>query len=148
MKYTSSNPDVAVVENNNIIAKSKGETTITVHNKEYSKTFVVNVTEALKSPIYDIDNENKIIFVNKMTELRLRKEVFISNIQKPVGCHDLPGVPLPAAGEGSAVGLHDFAGQMPGLFTFSHVPSFRGQREGEGGHAAFAGDVDPLLVLF
>ena len=81
MKYTSSNPDVAVVENNNIIAKSKGETTITVHNKEYSKTFVVNVTEALKSPIYDIDNENKIIFVNKMTELRLRKEVFISNIQ-------------------------------------------------------------------
>ena len=72
----------------------------------------------------------------------------LPGVRLPVGRHDLPGVPLPAAGEGSAVGLHDFAGQMPGLFTFSHVSSFRGQREGEGGHAAFAGDVDPLLVLF
>lgn len=63
----SSDSSIVKIENNIITALKSGSATITVKNSDLTKTLTINVKAPLDSDYYSVDHDNKILFINKLT---------------------------------------------------------------------------------
>lgn len=82
--FKSSDESIATFDNKTIKVNSSGETTITVGNKEISKTFTLKVSEQLDSLTYEITQPENgkagTIFVSSLKSKTFTKEEFINNL--------------------------------------------------------------------
>ena len=63
----SSDPSIVKIENNILTALKSGSATITVKNSDLTKTLTINVKAPLDSDYYSVDHDNKILFINRLT---------------------------------------------------------------------------------
>lgn len=84
LTFTSSNENIATFNGNTINVKNAGEATITVSNKEISKTFILKVSERLDSTTYEIaqpeDGASGTIFVSSLRSKTFTKGEFLNNL--------------------------------------------------------------------
>lgn len=82
--FKSSDESVATFNGSTINVLSSGESTITVSNKEISKTFILKVSERLDSTTYEItqpeNGSSGTIFVNSLRSKTFTKREFLNNL--------------------------------------------------------------------
>lgn len=78
--FESSDEDVATFDGNTITIVDSGSAEITVKNKEVSKTFTLNISELVQSDVYEVDQDEKTIFVSSLNKKIMPKDEFIGNL--------------------------------------------------------------------
>ncbi|MCX4249349.1 MAG: hypothetical protein OSJ65_06280 [Bacilli bacterium] len=78
--FESSDEDVATFKGNTITVIDTGSAEITVKNKEVSKTFTLNISELVQSDVYEVDQDERTIFVSSLNKKIMSKEEFIGNL--------------------------------------------------------------------
>ncbi|MCH5166691.1 MAG: hypothetical protein J1F35_02240 [Erysipelotrichales bacterium] len=78
--FTAKDENIATFDGFTVTALSNGTTEVTVYTKEISQKFKLTVSDYLNSNTYEINNEDKTIFVNSMTSKTLTKDEFMSKL--------------------------------------------------------------------
>ena len=83
MKFQSSDNETIMVddETRKAYIYGSGEATIKLTNQDITVQTVVSINDRLSSDTYTIDYDNHYIYVSTMTDTRLSKEAFLSNLK-------------------------------------------------------------------
>lgn len=77
---TISDENILTYVNDEFVPHNDGTVTVNVSNSGVNKTFTIEVCSSIESDVYNIDNVNKIIYINNVKKKQISKSEFVSNL--------------------------------------------------------------------